>query len=95
MTTDHLPCLTLIDAVTDYLEGVLDGPERRAIEDHLAECPDCSAALSQFRRTIDLAGRLVDDDIASLDERTRAQLVAAFREGRSSARALRGRGGTG
>ena len=33
-----------------YLEGTLDPAHRRAVEDHLAACPDCQALLAGLRK---------------------------------------------
>ncbi|MEU4745993.1 zf-HC2 domain-containing protein, partial [Actinosynnema sp. NPDC023658] len=44
MTTNHDPQL-----LGAYVLGVLDEPEARAVEDHLASCPRCRAELADLR----------------------------------------------
>lgn len=83
MSAEHLRCTELVDSITDYLDSALDGPALDRIEDHLSECPDCAAALAQFRRTIELAGRLTDHDVESVSPSTRERLMTAFRAART------------
>ena len=83
MSAGHLRCTELVESITGYLDGGLDPPALDRIEDHLSECPDCAAALGQFRRTIELAGRLTDRDVESVSPITRERLMTAFRAARS------------
>jgi len=41
-----------------YLDGTLDGAERRAVEAHLGECPGCRAYLEELRLVVGAAARL-------------------------------------
>lgn len=83
MSEHHLRCVALVSSITDYLEGALDLERSAHIEDHLEECPDCRAALDQFRRTIEIAGALKTMDIEAIGHRTRRELLVAFRSARS------------
>lgn len=47
-----IDCRTLVDLVTDHLDGMLDPVQRALIEQHLAECDGCTAYLAQVRQTI-------------------------------------------
>ncbi len=44
--------------LTDYLAHDLDGAQAARIEDHLAQCPSCTAYLATLRATVDLLGSL-------------------------------------
>lgn len=47
-----MTCETLIDFLTDYVEGRLPLGQRAAFEVHLALCRECRAYLRNFRATI-------------------------------------------
>jgi MFS family permease len=49
---DDLPCRTLVDLVTDHLDGVLNPAWRAKVEQHLAGCDGCTAYVAQVRETI-------------------------------------------
>jgi len=68
-------CRSLVELVTDYLEGALPEAERAAVEEHLAGCENCSAYLEQMRVTIALTGRLTEDTIP---EDGREELIGVF-----------------
>jgi anti-sigma factor RsiW len=74
--SDPEACQTIVELVTDYLEGALPGDERARFERHLAHCAGCGAYLEQMRLTIRITGTLRPDDVppAVLD-----QLLRAFR----------------
>jgi predicted anti-sigma-YlaC factor YlaD len=73
----EIACAQLVELVTDYLEGALAATERALFEEHLADCDGCVAYLDQMRTTIELTGRLREDD---LPPDLQAELVAAFRD---------------
>jgi anti-sigma factor RsiW len=75
-----LRCRHVVGILTDYLDGALDPTTTARIEEHLAQCDGCDAALEQFRMTISLAGRLTSVEVASLPEGVRNELLAAFRD---------------
>jgi hypothetical protein len=74
-----LACQDLVEQVTDYLEGTVSDELRRRIDAHLEHCPDCTRVLAQWRQVIALAGRLAEDDVDTLAEATRHELLEAFR----------------
>jgi anti-sigma factor RsiW len=69
-------CRTIVELVTDYLEGALPAEERAAIEAHLAGCDGCAAHLEQMRTTIRLTGMLAEEQIPL---ETRQALRGVFR----------------
>jgi anti-sigma factor RsiW len=73
----EIACAQLVELVTDYLEGALAADERMRFEEHLAECDPCVAYLDQMRTTIELTGRLRQEDLAP---EVQVELVAAFRD---------------
>jgi anti-sigma factor RsiW len=75
-----VPCQQVVEMVTDYVEGVMPGADRRRLEHHLAGCRYCTAYLAQMRETIRLAGRITPDD---LTPEMRAQLTDLYRRWRT------------
>ena len=78
-TAEELRCTEVAEAVTAYLEGVLDDEHRRLMDAHLAGCPGCRAALDQFRTVKELSGRLTGEDVADTDPLVRDRLAATLR----------------
>ena len=72
-----LACQQGVELLTDYLEGRLSRRNRKRLERHLGDCPNCSAYLEQLRSSVDLAARL---DTPSVDEATRDGLMEMFRK---------------
>jgi anti-sigma factor RsiW len=75
---DDLQCVELVDSLTDYLDGEVNDDQRRRVEQHLATCAGCRAALDQFQTTIRVAGRLTRDDVAHVDAMVRDRLIATL-----------------
>ena len=78
--TGDYPCAQLVEAVTEYLEGAMSPREQTRLEHHLSICPSCEDYLVQFRRTIDLCGRITIDDVEALPDPARKELLRAFRD---------------
>lgn len=80
MTTrvDHVTCRQLVDLLTDYLEGVLDPAQRAAVERHIVICRGCAHYVEQMRGTIDLLGRVADEQAEPRAE----ELLELFRRWR-------------
>jgi anti-sigma factor RsiW len=74
--TEHIPCIEVVELVSDYLEGELDAATARRVEAHLALCPPCVTYVEQVRETVRLTGRLPQN---GLDPRVVSELEAAFR----------------
>ncbi len=58
-----IACRTLVELVTEYLEGALPDDERERLERHLATCDGCARYLAQVRTTIRLTGVLTEEEI--------------------------------
>ena len=71
-----LACREVVELVTDYLEGALDGRDRERFERHLGGCDGCAAYLEQMRVTLRVAGRLEPE---AIDPAFRERLLVAFR----------------
>ena len=74
MSDTELTCRELVELVTDYLEQALPDDVRASLGRHLLECDDCCEYLRQIQVTIDVVGRLRDDDLPA---RLRDALLAA------------------
>lgn len=73
---DALSCQELIELVTDYVEGTMSLADRARFEHHIDGCMDCNAYVSQMRRTIQIVGALVEEDIPDDAKR---RLLSVFR----------------
>lgn len=80
MISELPTCADVVELVTEYLEGGLSTDDRLAFERHVNMCPPCRGYLAQFRRTLDVAGSLREEDVR---EPLRDELVRAFRNWRS------------
>jgi len=77
----EMNCQTLVELVTDYLEGALPDDERARLQAHLALCEGCQRYLEQIRTTIRVTGALREQD---LDPAARDALLGVYRAWRSS-----------
>jgi anti-sigma factor RsiW len=76
-----MTCRELVELVTGYLEGALTPKEREGVEAHLQKCGGCSEYVEQMRQTIQLTGKLGEDDVPP---DARETLLAAFRDWRAA-----------
>jgi len=79
MSEPELTCQEVVELVNDYLSATMPAADRERFADHLAACPACTTYLEQMRTTIELTGRLREDD---LGEDQKRDLVEAFRRWR-------------
>ena len=75
MTERGLPCVEVVELVSDYLDGELDPETRRRVSEHLALCPPCRLYVEQVRDTVRQLGRLPAHE---LPEHAVAELETAF-----------------
>jgi anti-sigma factor RsiW len=78
-TPDDLACIEVVELLSAYLDGQLDHELRRRVDDHLAGCDGCTAALGQFETVKRLAGRLTAAEVTSLDPLVRDRLMTMLR----------------
>lgn len=76
---DDLTCKELVELVTAYHEGALCARDRQRFEEHVVFCDGCASYLDGMRRTIEVTGRLTEEDLLPEMER---DLLAAFRDWR-------------
>ena len=75
-----LVCREAVELVSDYLEGVLSGAQRRRLEAHLARCPNCPEYLAQIRAVITLAGSVTPED---LTPHARSEFIRLYKRWRA------------
>ena len=80
---EPIPCVRLVELVTEYLEGGLTAAERTIFESHLLRCEGCVSYVEQVRKTIELTGRLRADEMPPELEDS---LTRAFRGWHSNSR---------
>lgn len=81
MTPTPMTCRTLVELLTDYLEGALPDDERTLLDAHLAGCEACTRYLAQVHTTIRLTGMLREEDLAP---DARETLLGVYRAWRAS-----------
>ena len=67
MSGDEITCREMVELMSDYLDGALDGPTRARFDEHLSGCVGCTNALDQLRASLHITGSLRDAPI--VDER--------------------------
>ena len=75
MTEPGLPCVEVVELVSEYLDGKLDAKTRRRVEEHLTLCPHCQVYVEQVRGTVRALRRLPADE---LPEQAVTELETAF-----------------
>ena len=73
-------CDSVREKLNVYLDDELEGPQREAVREHLADCPDCSLCYEELKKLDqDLHSALLTD-VDPSDEFTRELLDQAERE---------------
>ena len=78
---ETMTCRSLVELLTDYLEGALPDDERARLEEHLAGCEHCTRYLAQIRATMRLSGMLTEEQI---QPEAREALLDVYRRWRSA-----------
>lgn len=76
MAEPELTCKEIVELVNNYLSATMPASDRARFADHLAECPACATYLEQMKTTIEVTGRLREDQ---LGDDAKRDLVEAFR----------------
>lgn len=62
-------CGDFVELMTAYLDDALPDDLRAEVDRHLDVCSGCRTAITQWRRVVDLTGRLSADDVTDVDPR--------------------------
>jgi predicted anti-sigma-YlaC factor YlaD len=74
--SEHKPyeCRSLLDSLSDYVDGTLDEGLCKTIESHVAECQNCRIVVDTLRKTISLYQKSAAVD-EKLPEAVRGRLL--------------------
>jgi anti-sigma factor RsiW len=78
-TDDDLTCRELVEVITDFVEGAMSDADRARFERHLGECAGCTAVMSQFRTTIEITGRLTEDQVSEAQRDAMREVLRRWR----------------
>jgi anti-sigma factor RsiW len=65
-----------VELINGFIDDSLPADARSAVAAHLTGCDGCSMVLEEFRQTIEMTGRLTEDQVTPAQRDT---LLAAFR----------------
>jgi len=63
VTSPITRCQECVDLLVDYLEGELPPERARALDIHLEICPPCVAFVKSYQGTVDVARKLLVEEI--------------------------------
>lgn len=73
--TSRVTCETLLEQISEYLDGDLGATTCARIEGHAASCPRCSKIIEDFRATTGLCRKAATAPLpAAVRQRARAQV---------------------
>ena len=75
-----LSCPEMVELLTAYLDGALSAGDATRFEVHLDLCPGCLTYVDQFRETVEITGRLGEEQVP---HGVMDQLLHAFRDWRA------------
>jgi anti-sigma factor (TIGR02949 family) len=77
---DAMTCQRVTAMIQDYLTGELAPEIAAALEEHLRDCPDCTAFISTYKRTTQALQSICYDDIpVEMQSRVRQFLRAKIK----------------
>jgi anti-sigma factor RsiW len=82
MIIEPVDCKTLVEMVTEWMEGALEPASQAELELHIAACDGCIAYVEQLRATLMALAGLEDPPLA---EDVRLRLLTTFRDKRPAA----------
>ena len=74
---EHMTCKELVELVTEFLEGTLADDVRVRVENHLSGCEGCTNYIEQMRQTIQLTGKLREEQLSPVQK---DDLLKLFRD---------------
>jgi hypothetical protein len=83
-SSDDLTCRELVEVITDYFEGVMSSADRERFERHVADCTGCTTVVEQFRETIEVSGRLTEDQVSDAQRETMRDVFRRWRDATSA-----------
>ncbi len=82
MIPEHLRCQTLVEEITEWMDGGLDARQRAELELHLVTCVGCTAYLAQLRQVSETLAAAAEEGEAGPSDEVRSNLMALFRQRR-------------
>lgn len=79
MSEPEPTCAEFVAEISAYVDGTLPDDVAVAVEEHLAGCAGCRAAVAQWRAVIELTGRLTEADVINADPFATDRLMTTFR----------------
>jgi anti-sigma factor RsiW len=80
-TEADVTCREVVELLSDYLDGAIPATDRARLDEHLAECDGCTAALEQLRETIRVTGTLTEEQVAQEQLEPVRSVFRAWRSG--------------
>ena len=74
-----MTCRDILDFLMDYDAGALTPRERALFDEHLAECPSCTAYLDSYRQTIRMGKALSAEEASQAIPPELVQAILAAR----------------
>jgi anti-sigma factor RsiW len=71
-----LVCREIVELINGYIDDTLPADVRTAVAAHLTGCDGCTLVLEEFHQTIELTGRLTEEQVTPAQRDT---LLEAFR----------------
>ena len=76
-TTNKLTCREVVELVTEYLEESLLPEKHEQFEEHVADCPGCTAYVEQIQQTIAMLHNLAAEPVFP---ETKDKLLGVFQQ---------------
>ena len=70
-----MDCEALLELISDYLDGNLDGATQSELDAHFGDCPECIEFLKEMRQSIKWAIECLDQS-PDMPESVRSRLLS-------------------
>jgi len=81
---DALTCKEVVELVTEYLENALLPEKRKRLEEHIADCPGCTAYIEHVRQTIGILHQLAEEPALPATKQELLQVFRNWKQGAST-----------